>query len=163
MKRFSLLMVIALVGFAAWADKQIGSYILVKTETATVANNLATNVAALTATSGVDINVGGGVAVVLCAEAAQTISSGSLRAYVYLPVNEANTDAGVWPAHLWLPYPVLDFTPSTGNRCAASGDKVSYTGFGRIVWVEDDIAVSGGTTVTITYTRRKGQTVNNGQ
>lgn len=154
--------VLLLVAGAALADKSIGSYIVVKSETATVANNLATNVAALTATSGIDLNVGGAVAAIVCAESTRTISSGNLRAYVFMPTNETNPDAGINPGYLWVPYPALDWTPSTGNRCAASGDKVSYTGFGRLAYVEDDVAVSAGTTVVVTYTRRKGQPVVNG-
>lgn len=142
---------------AAFADKAIGNFIKVRTDTWTVANNLATNAAALTATSGIDVNPGGAVAAVVCAEATRTISSGTLRAYVLMPATETNPDGGFQPFQTWIPYPALDWTPSTGDRCAASGDKQSFVGMVRLAYVEDNVAVSAGTTVTVTYTRRVGQ------
>lgn len=162
MKRLPLiaLLIAALVGWSSWADSNVGTWIKVKTQTWTTANNLATNAALLTATSGVDLVGGGGVAGVICAESTRTITGGNLRAYVYMPILETATATDP-VTYAWFPYAALDVTPSTGNRCAATGDKQSWSGFGRIAWVEDDVTVSGGTTITVTYTRRQGTPVPN--
>lgn len=139
----------------------LGAWLKVRTETYTVANSLATNVAALTATSGVDFNGGGGVAAAICAESTRTISSGNMRAYIFMPEHEPNRDGGTGVSFLWIPYAPLDVALATGNRCALTGDKQSWTGQGRIAWVEDDVAVSGGTTIEVTYTRRLGAPIEN--
>lgn len=134
----------------------VGSDMLVKTKTITIADTVATQVAALTSNSGVSIDRGGGVAAVVCAEVTRTITSGAMRAYVYLPTFEPNLDGGVGVSYLWIPYPPLDFTVVASQQCTASGDKQSLSGIGRITWIEDTIVVSAGTTVTLTHSIRKG-------
>lgn len=152
-----------LIVYGALADTVngtvVGSDMLVKTKTITIADTLATQRAALTMTSGVSLDRGGGVAAVVCAEATRTITSGNMRAFVLMPVFEPNPDAG--PANSvqqeWLPYPPLDFAVGgTTERCYASGDKQSLSGIGRITWLEDTIVVSAGTTVILTHSVRKG-------
>lgn len=124
-----------------------------KSTTFTVADSLATNVAALTADSGIALGLGnGGVSVVVSAESTRTISGGNMRCYVYLPVSEDGSAV----TYRWLAYSALDFAPATGQRDAASGDKQVFTGAGRIVWLPDSITVSGGTTVIATLTVRRG-------
>jgi len=145
---------------SAWADTSkgtiVGSDMLVKTSTITIADSLATQVAALTSTSGLAIDRGGAVALVVCAEATRTITSGAMRSYVYMPVYEPNLDGGTGVSYLWMPYPALDFTPTASERCSASGDKQALSGIGRIIWLEDTIVVSAGTTITSTISVRKG-------
>jgi|CXWL01.1.fsa_nt_gi hypothetical protein len=135
----------------------VGSDLLVKSKTITVADAVATQVAALTSISGVSIDRGGGVAAVVCAESTRTITSGTMRAYVFMPEFEPNRDAGAGVSYLWLPYPPLDFTiGGTTQRCHASGDKQSFSGIGRITWLADTVVVSAGTTVVLTHSVRKG-------
>lgn len=157
---FCLALVAGVLAFNAFADSangtRVGANQVVKTNTFTVANAIATNVAALTTTSGLAVDRGGAVAVTVCAEVGQTVTSGNLRAYVYMPVFEPNLDGGTGVSFLWIAYPALDFAPTASVRCSSSGDKQSFTGIGRIVWLEDDIAVSGGTTVTSTIAVRAG-------
>lgn len=127
-----------------------------KTETYTVANNLATNVAALTALSGVDVTNAAGITAVLAAESTRTITGGALRAYAYLPT-VANADGGpaTWT---WVPYndgDVDTLTSTVADRYKPLGDKLTLTGIGRVVWLPDAVTVSAGTTVTLTYSVRR--------
>jgi hypothetical protein len=129
-----------------------------KQETFTVADNLATNVAALTATSGVDISNAKGVTAVLAAESTRTITGGALRCYVYQPIT-ANKDgtAGTW---IWTAYNSLDVTTLTSTvaeRCFPIGDQLSLSGIGRIVWLPDGVTVSAGTTCVICYSTRQAR------
>jgi hypothetical protein len=129
-----------------------------KTETFTVANSLATNVAALLATSGVDITNAKGVTGVLAAESTRTLTGGALRAYAYMPT-VANNDGSV-NTYSWVPYNAADITPVTStvaDRYFPFGDSAALTGVGRIVWLPDAITVSAGTTVSITYTTRRNR------
>jgi hypothetical protein len=160
MKLVALALSLGLVG-GAFADTTngtvIASDVIVKSVTTAVATSVATQVAALTSNSGLAIDRGGGVAVVVCAEATRTITSGNMRAYVYMPVFEpkANGTAGV--DFLWFPFPTLDFAVGgTSQRCHASGDKQSFSGIGRIIWLPDTVVVSAGTTVVATHSVRKG-------
>jgi hypothetical protein len=153
----------------AHADNKIGAWVQVHSDTWTVANSLATNVATLTNTSGIDLPPGGSVSVVVCGDVpGHNITAGTMRAYVQLPVAENNTDGGTiyggaaTVAFQWMAYSTLDFTPTTGAQCAASGDKQSLVGAGRIVWVPDTFTVSAGTTISTTLTRRRGLTVTPG-
>jgi hypothetical protein len=113
----------------------------------TVANNLATNAATLAASSGVPLIKGGGITACVSAEATRTVTSGVLRAYVYMPVDAT-------PTYRWLAYPVLDWTLTASVRDQCRGDLEVLTGIGRFAYVEDNVAVSGGTTVKVTYSMR---------
>lgn len=129
-----------------------------KTYTFTVADSLATNVAALTATSGVDITNAKGVTAVLGAESSRTISGGALRCYAYMPVSSnANGEAA---SFAWVPYNALDITTLTStvaHRYKPIGDQLPLTGIGRIAWLPDAVTVSAGTTVTLTYAVRRSR------
>mgnify|MGYP000715165338 CR=1 FL=1 len=166
MKTVTKCLLAAVVGsfaivFGALADTTkgtlVGSDLLVKSKTITVADSVATQFAALTANSGVSIDRGGGVAAVVCAETSRTITSGTMRAYVYMPVYEPNLDGGTGVSYLWFPYPTMDFTVGgTTQQCHASGDKQSLSGIGRITWIADTVVVSAGTTVVLSHSVRKG-------
>lgn len=163
MKKLALTLAViaSLFGVVAIAADQpngtaVGPNLITKTETYTVANSLATNVAALTANSGLRIDRGGAVAVVVGAEATRTLSAGNMRCYVYMPVYEPNLDGGRGVSYAWFPFPSLDFAIVSGNRYMASGDKQSFTGIGRIVWLPDSVTVSAGTTITTTLSVRYG-------
>lgn len=132
-----------------------------KTVTYTVSDSLATNVTALEAlgaTGGVDISNAKGVTAVLAAESTRTLTGGALRAYAYLPVtSKANGDPDVFA---WVPYNDGDIdtlTSTVAHRYKPIGDKLSLTGFGRIAYLPDAVTVSAGTTVSLTYTVRRGR------
>lgn len=114
----------------------------------TVANNLATNAATFDdANDGVQLLKGGGVTACVSAESTRTLTSGTLRAYVYMPV-------AATPTFRWLAYPALDWTLTGGARDECRGDISVLTGIGRFGYVEDNVAVSGGTTIKVTYSMR---------
>lgn len=129
-----------------------------KTETYTVADSLATNVAALTATSGVSISNAEAVTAILAAEATRTLTSGAMRCYVYGPIT-STADGNEGATSVWIPYNALDadsVSSTVANRCFPLGDKNALTAIGRIVWLPDTLVVSAGSTVTLTYwTRRR--------
>ncbi len=80
-----------------------------------------------------------------------------MRCYVWQPVKETGTSGAANNIeYAWIPYPTLDWTISTGNQFAATGDKQSFSGVGRIVWLPDAILTDGGTTMLETLTVRKG-------
>lgn len=127
-----------------------------KTETYAVADSLATNVAALTALSGVDITNAAGVTAVLGAESTRTLTGGALRAYAYLPVT-SNKD-GSAATFAWVPYndgDIATLTSTVAHRYKPIGDQLALTGVGRIVYLPDAVTVSAGTTVTLTYAVRR--------
>lgn len=143
----------------AWAvggRQTVDTRVTVVTDTWTVASSIATNAASLTTTglvpAGVALVHGGGLAVCVSAEAAQTITSGHLRAYVFMPVSDATTP----PTYRWIPYPAQDWTLTGSVRDQCKGDMASLSGIGRMAFVEDDIVLSGGTTVLVTYSMRSG-------
>jgi hypothetical protein len=120
-------------------------------DTWTIANNLATNVAALTSISGIPLDNCKGLMGTAAATSGQTITSGNFRGYVYAPVTATYPSTVTFS---WVPYAALDWAPASGNRYAVTGDKTVLSGVGRFAWVEDDIAVSGGATIDIIYAVR---------
>lgn len=106
-------------------------------------------------TDGISINGALGFAVIVSADAAQTITGGSLLCYYYGPVSSgAGSGAGV--TFDWMRCPTgFDFTPATGARRAASGDYETLVGWGRIAFVPSSVTVSGGTTVSVTVAVRR--------
>lgn len=105
------------------------------------------------ANAGIDVSSGRGVACVLSAESGRTITGGTMRGYVYMPV-DVNED-GTPKTWRWFRHAALDWTPATGARDAASGDFQVFTGVGRVAWVTDAVTVSGGTTVDVTMLARR--------
>jgi hypothetical protein len=129
-----------------------------KTETFAVANSLATNVAALTALSGVDISNGYGFSMVLAAESTRTLTSGALRCYLYSVVTCSNY--GSPATYAWVPYNDGDETTvssTVANRYKTWNDRQPLVGVGRVVYLPDTIVVSAGTTVSITYSIRRSR------
>lgn len=132
-----------------------------KTLTYTVADSLATNVAALLVldnTGGVDITNAKGITGVLAAESTRTLTGGALRCYAYLPVTSNNN--GEAATFAWVPHELLDITTVTStvpHRYKPFGDSAALTGVGRLAWLPDAVTVSAGTTVSITYTTRRSR------
>lgn len=129
-----------------------------KQESFTSSDNLATNVAALTATSGVDISGGRGVSCTLDGGSGHTITGGALRCYVYVPVT-ANKD-GTAATFAWTAYNTLDETTLTNTvaeRYHTLGDKQPLTGVGRICWLPDAVTLSAGTSLVICYATRRSR------
>lgn len=129
-----------------------------KQETFTIANSLATNVAALTATSGVDVSKAQGVTCVLDGGSGHTITGGALRCYVYMPIT-ANAD-GTAATYAWTAYNAQDVTTLTSTvaeRYKPIGDQLSLTGIGRVAWLPDAVTLSAGTTCTICYSTRQSR------
>lgn len=147
----------ALFATMAWAGRQtVDARVTVVTDTWTVSNNLATNAALLTTTgltpAGVLLYHGGGLGICLSAESGQTITSGVMRAYVYMPVADSTTP----PTYRWIAYPAQDWTLTASVRDQCKGDMASLSGIGRFAYVEDSVVLSGGTTVLVTYSMRSG-------
>lgn len=160
----------------AWATTNLSADLQVKQEnTYTIASTVAAQYNILQdagPSAGIAVDRGGGVASVIAAEnfalidggtANATINGGSMRCYVWMPVAEAGQGGGQIAAvtFKWFPYPALDWTPTTGNQYAASGDKQSLSGIGRIVWLPDAVVTlmpdaGGGTSIIETNTARKG-------
>lgn len=119
--------------------------------TKTLRQNL-TGSAPTLATDGVDIAGSAGFVVTVSADAAQTITGGSLLCYYYGPVNVSGTQ----PTFRWMRCPTsLDFTPATGARDAPSGDYQPTASVGRVFFMPSSLTVSGGTQVDVTITSRK--------
>lgn len=147
---------------AATTNQIVDSNVTVISETYTVANTIATNAAALGSAgnptdggvAGVVVTHGGGLAICVSAPAGQTVTSGTMRAYVYMPVASVPTTSP--PTYRWSAYPALDWTLAGSVRDQCSGDKQSLSGIGRFAYVEDNLVLSGGTTVDVTYSMRSG-------
>lgn len=158
MKRTAIVALL-FAAFAQAGSQTVDTNVTVVSNTWTVANNLATNAALLTSTgvapAGVPVRQGGWVAACVSAESTRTLTSGNLRSYAWMPVSDATTP----PTYRWVRYPPLDWTLTGGgtSRDECSGDKLVGTGIGRFAWVEDDVAVSAGTTIVITYSMRSGE------
>lgn len=106
------------------------------------------------ATDGAAIDGALGFSVVVSANAAQTITGGSLLCYYYGAVSSGGS--GTTPTRRWMRCPsALDFTPGTSVRDAPSGDYETPVAWGRIAYIPSSVTVSGGTTVAVTITVRK--------
>jgi hypothetical protein len=143
---------------AATTKALVDSRVSVIEETWTVANSLATNAAALNTAGdptdggvgGVLLQHGGGVTACVSAESGQTVTSGTMRAYVYMPVASSPL------TYRWSAYPSGDWTLTGSVRDQCRGDLQSLSGIGRYAYVEDNVALSGGTTIKVTYSMRSG-------
>ena len=131
------------------------------TATTTTLSTLVTALRAADAsTRGIPIDEARGVTAVVSCPLGETLTSGTMRCYAYMPVDR-NADGSI-PTRRWVKYPTLDINilTSTGvatatERDIALGDQLALTGCGRICWLPDAIIHSGtaGTAkITVTYT-----------
>lgn len=132
------------------------------TPTTTALATLATALRAADATTrGIPIDDARGVTAVVSCPSGQTITSGVMRAYAYMPVDRSNDGSIPSTGRRWCRYPNLDVDLISGTGVGASterdiplGDKVALSGVGRLCWLPDAVIHSGsaGTgTVTVTY------------
>lgn len=93
-----------------------------------------------TAEDGTHLGGISGYRTIICAEAGQTISGGTLRFYLYDPVLQ-----------LWALNPGLDHTLTAASvRCQALEREVSMVSPGQRLYVQQSgVTVSAGTTVTV--------------
>jgi len=127
--------------------------------TAAIATLVTALRAADASTRGIPIDDGRGVTAVVSCPSGQTITSGIMRAYVYMPVDR-NLDGSI-PSNgrRWVKYPALDFDLLTDvatatERDIAIGDKMILSGVGRICWLPDAVihsGSSGSATVGVVY------------
>lgn len=126
-----------------------------------VTTAIATLVTALRAadaqTRGIAIDEAFGVTAVVSVPDTETIVSGTMRGYAYLPV-DMNADGSI-ATRRWCAVPSLDVDLIAGTLTAASterdipiGDKVSYSRAGRMCWLPDAVTGSSGSALlTVTY------------
>lgn len=106
---------------------------------------------------GIAIDEAYGVTAVVSVPSTETIVSGTMRAYAYLPV-DVNADGSI-PTSRWCAVPNLDVNLLTDTGVSASterdiaiGDRASYSRAGRIVWLPDAVTGSSGSALlTVTY------------
>lgn len=129
-----------------------------------VTTAIATLVTALRAadasTRGIQIDEGFGLTAVVSVPITETIVSGAMRCYAYLPC-DLNGDGSVpSDGRRWVKYPNLDVDLISDTGVSASserdiplGDKASYSRAGRLVWLPDAVTGSAGSALlTVTYT-----------
>lgn len=134
------------------------------TMTSEVTTAIATLVTALRAaeasTRGIAIDEGFGVTAVVSVPITETIVSGVMRAYAYLPC-DLNADGSVPSSgRRWVKYPSLDIdliadtgVSATTERDIPLGDKASFSRAGRLCWLPDAVTGSTGSALlTVTYT-----------
>jgi hypothetical protein len=120
---------------------------------------LATLVTALRAadasTRGIPVDDARGVTVVASCPSGQTITSGILRAYAYLPVDRSNDGSIPTAGRRWVRYPNLDvdLIADTGVTTATErdipiGDKMVLSGVGRLAYLPDACIHSGSADAT---------------
>lgn len=126
---------------------------------------LATLVTALRAADaslrGIPIDDARGVSAVVSCPSGQTITSGIMRAYCFLPCDRSNDGSIPTAGRRWVRCPNLDVdllvdtgVAGAAERDIALGDKASLSSVGRICWLPDAVIHSGsaGTaTVLVTY------------
>lgn len=134
------------------------------TATTTTLSTLVTALRAADATTrGISIDDARGVTAIVSCPSGETVTSGTMRCYVYMPVDR-NADGSI-PTQRWVKYPNLDVNLLTDTGISASterdipmGDKLSLSGVGRLCWLPDAVVHSGtaGTAkITVTYSASK--------
>ena len=137
------------------------------TMTSEVTGTFATLVTELRAadatTRGIPIDDGRGVTAVVSVPVTETIVSGVMRCYVYMPVDR-NADGSIpSDGRRWVKYPALDVDLISDTGISASterdiplGDKHALSGAGRIVWIPDTVTGSSGSALlTVTYSANR--------
>lgn len=132
------------------------------TPTTTALATLVTALRAADATlRGIPIDDARGVSMVVSCPSGQTITSGFVRAYCFLPVDRNNDGSIPSTGRRWVRCPNLDIDLIADTGVAASaerdipiGDKASLSGIGRIAYLPDAVIHSGSSgtgTVIFTY------------
>lgn len=102
-------------------------------------------------TRGIGIDEGKGVTAVVSCPSGQTLTSGFMRCYAYMPIDR-NADGSIpgTASRRWVKYPTLDIDiiGDTGVATATErdiplGDKQILTGTGRLCWLPDAVIHSG--------------------
>lgn len=132
--------------------------------TAEVTTAIATLVTALRAadasTRGIQMDEAYGVTAVVSVPITETIVSGVMRCFAYLPC-DLNADGSVPSSgRRWVKYPTLDYDLVTDSGVTTNterdiplGDKASFSRAGRLIWLPDAVTGSAGSAVlTVTYT-----------
>jgi hypothetical protein len=107
---------------------------------------------------GIAIDEAWGVTCVVSVPVTETIVSGTMKAFAYLPC-ALNADGSI-SASRWCRVPNLDVDliadtgiSASSERDIAINDKASYTRAGRICWIPDAVTGSTGSALlTVTYT-----------
>jgi hypothetical protein len=105
------------------------------------------------ATDGVSLVDATGYTVTVSADAAQTITGGSLLCYYYACV-DWNSASNVCATSRWTRCAELDITPSAGLRDPPGYDREVVVGWGRVMYVPN-VTASGGTHVNVTIIARR--------
>lgn len=133
------------------------TFVMTSEVTAAIADLVTALRAADASKRGIQVDEAFGASCVVSVPSTETIVSGTMRAYMYLPV-DMNADGSVASSR-WCAVPNLDINLLTDTNVAASterdiaiGDKVSYTRTGRVVWLPDAVTGSAGSALlTVTY------------
>lgn len=130
------------------------------TATTAALSTLVTALRAADATTrGIPIDDGRGITAVVSCPSGQTITSGIMRCYAYMPVDR-NADGSI-PTRRWVKYPTLDVDLIADTSIATAterdiplGDKAVLSGAGRLCWLPDAVVHSGSSgsaTVGVVY------------
>lgn len=133
------------------------TFVMTSEVTAAIADLVTALRAATATTRGIQLDEAYGVSCVVSVPSTETIVSGTMRAYAYLPV-DMNADGSI-ATRRWCAVPSLDVNLLTDTGVAASterdipiNDKASYTRLGRLVWLPDAVTGSAGSALlTVTY------------
>lgn len=134
------------------------TFVMTSEVTAAIADLVTALRAADASTRGIQLDEAFGLTAVVSVPSTETIVSGSMRAYAYLPV-DMNGDGSI-AERRWVKYPNLDVNLIDDTGVSASterdiplGDKASYSRAGRLVWLPDAVTGSSGSALlTVTYT-----------
>lgn len=107
---------------------------------------------------GIQLDEAFGLTAVVSVPTGETIVSGNMRCFVYLPV-DMNADGSI-AERRWVKYPNLDVDLIADTSVSASterdiplGDQLSLSKSGRLVWLPDAVTGSAGSALlTVTYT-----------
>jgi hypothetical protein len=134
------------------------TFVMTAEVTAAIADLVTALRAADASTRGIAIDETFGLTAVVSVPVTETITSGVMRCYAYLPV-DLNADGSI-AARRWVKYPNLDIDliGDTGVTTATErdipiGDQLSLSKAGRICWLPDAVTGSTGSALlTVTYT-----------
>lgn len=134
------------------------TFVMTAETTATFADLVTTLRAADASTRGIQLDEAFGLTAVVSVPITETITSGTMKALAYLPV-DMNGDGSI-AERRWVRYPNLDVDLIADTGVSASterdiplGDQLSLSKAGRLVWIPDAVIGSTGSALlTVTYT-----------